>query len=246
MPWRSAGGSRGRCRCSAASSSSSSSSSHLVHALRDARSAGTDGVPAASPSAAMPSATSGATAFSRQPFNGVDGGWKAGRGAVAARLACSRSLAFCARDDRTWWTKALLLLGRCRAITSAVRFSASRRICGGCQGLTTRGGLTEYAGGCANELAPAFQRVVEGTMLAGREDLEPPEAPAAVLGGRCSICWTDVALPLRERVARAPRRTAQLRVSFRALNRRGRLESGQCESIEAARRIDEATGDEQQ
>ena len=135
-------------------------------------------------------------------------------------------MAFCARDDRTWWTKALLLLGRCRAITSAVRFSASRRICGGCQGLTTRGGLTEYAGGCANELAPAFQRVVEGTMLAGREDLEPPEAPAAVLGGRCSI---------RERVADAPfesewreRRAgpAQLRVSFRALNRRGRLESG--------------------
>ena len=91
--------------------------------------------------------------------------------------------------------------------------------------MTTRGGLTEYAGGCANELAPAFQRVVEGTMLAGREDLEPPEAPAAVLEGRCSI---------REQVADAPfesaAQAAQLRVSFRALNRRGKLESGQCDS----------------
>jgi hypothetical protein len=53
--------------------------------------------------------------------------------------------------------------------------------------LTTRGGLTEYAGGCRKELPPAFQRVVEGTMLAGREDLGPPEDPAAVLGGRCSM-----------------------------------------------------------
>lgn len=63
-------------------------------------------------------------------------------------------------------------------------------------GWSSRGGLTEYAGGWRNELPPPFQRVVEGTTLAGREDLEP-EDPAAVLGGRCSMLPCECQLSAR-------------------------------------------------